>query len=434
MTDTDVTDTDVKAADPWTHRRGPLPELLPGQQPDDEDHARIIHSYAFRRLQGKTQVLGIGEALSDLYRTRLTHSLEVAELGRALLAGLGARSEGQPWAAWLPGRTLMANICLAHDLGHPPFGHAGERSLDAAMRASGSVGFEANGQTLRLLSHLETGPEPAHSGAGHGLNLTRRALLGVLKYPVAYSRAAPISLQRPPKCYLDTESGVVDWLLCALSEADRTRFTAPGGGHRSFDSRLMELADDAAYAVYDLEDSVNLELVTRGDWDELAARTPELEGVPELSAWAELVFSVDESARKRGVVALSGALVGGVEVARQALFAEPLLDLRADFTPVAAALQRFLTALVWQRVIDTPQVRGPELTASAQLRALFEAARAEPLRWLGAESRRRYAEAGDQAGRDRAICDYLAGMTDSYALRQSRRLTGESTGVQALET
>ncbi|WP_293910907.1 dGTP triphosphohydrolase [Deinococcus sp.] len=407
----------------WTLRRGPLPELLPGQQPDDEDHARIIHSYAFRRLQGKTQVLGIGEAFSDVYRTRLTHSLEVAELGRALLAGLEVRSEGQPWAALVPGRTLMANICLAHDLGHPPFGHAGERALDAAMRASGPVGFEANGQTLRLLTHLESGPEPAH-----GLNLTRRALLGVLKYPVAYSLAALVSDHRPPKCYLDTEAGVVDWLLAPLSEADRARFTAPGGGHRSFDSRLMELADDAAYAVYDFEDSVNLELVTRGDWNELAAGTPELEMVPELNAWAGLVFNADESARKRGVVALSGALVGGVEVTRQAVFAEPLLDLRADFTPAAAALQRFLTALVWQRVIDTPQVREPERLASAQLRALFGAAQAEPLRWLGAQSRRRYAEAskraeaGDQAGRDRVICDYLAGMTDSYALKQSRRL------------
>jgi dGTPase len=412
----------VTSPDPWTLRRGPAPALLPGQQPADEDHARIIHSYAFRRLQGKTQVLGIGEAGSDIYRTRLTHSLEVAELGRALLAGLEACSEGQDWADYLPGRALMANICLAHDLGHPPFGHAGERALDAAMRASGAVGFEANGQTLRLLSHLESGPEPAQHTVTFGLNLTRRALLGVLKYPVAYSQAAAVSADRPPKCYLDTEAGVVDWLLAPLSDSDRARFTDPLGRHRSFDSRLMELADDAAYAVYDLEDSVNLELVTRSDWDELAARTPELGQVPTLNDWAEMVFSTDESARKRGVAALSGALVGGALVSRQGVFAAPLLDLRADFTPAAAALQRFLTGLVWQRVIDTPQVREPERLASAQLQALFGAAQAEPLRWLGAESRRRYAEADDQAGRDRVICDYLAGMTDSYALRQARRL------------
>lgn len=408
----------------WEARRGPL--ALAVDAPESEDRAWIIHSYAFRRLQGKTQVLGARGG--DFYRTRLTHSLEVAELGRVMLDALHARPA--VWTPQIPSHTLLANICLAHDLGHPPFGHAGERTLDAAMRELNlaylddplPVGFEANGQTLRLLTHLETGPD----SGGYGLNLTRRLLLGVLKYPVAYSRAALAAQVWPPKCYLDTEQPVVDWLLAPLSAADRERLTRPApdpqGGSRSFDSRLMELADDAAYSIYDLEDGVNLGLINWENWEALAAQRPDLAGVPQLSAWAAQIFSGDEAGCKRGVAALSRALVTGVEVSWQGRFEEPLLDLRADFTPQAAALQTFLKVLVYQRVIDTPQVREPEARASALLRRLFDAAQAEPLRWLGRESRRRLAGSRSEAGRARVVCDYLAGMTDSYALALAGQL------------
>ena len=251
----------------WTQRRGPTPDSA--VRPELEDSARIIHSYAFRRLQGKTQVLGTHGG--DFYRTRLTHSLEVAELGRALLAGLQAR-EGD-WTPYLPSASLLSNICLAHDLGHPPFGHAGERTLNAAMLdlgLPGLGGFEANAQTLRLLCKLEIGPE-----AGVGLNLMRRLLLGVLKYPVAYSQALR-PLAGPPKCYFDGEAEVVEWLLSPLSAADRAEFTVPTAPGRSFDCSLMELADDAAYSVYDLEDGVNLGLIARADWAALAAERPDL--------------------------------------------------------------------------------------------------------------------------------------------------------------
>ena len=401
----------------WRQRRGPL--SASPLSPEREDHARIVHSAAFRRLQGKRQVLGTPGG--DLFRTRLTHSLEVAELGRAVLGELRRRAEQTQadWAAYLPGGTLLANICLAHDLGHPPFGHAGERALDAAMlelQVPGLGGFEANGQTLRLISKLEAAPE-----SGHGLNLTRRLLLGVLKYPVAYSQA-----QRrpghPPKCYLDSEQDVVDWLLAPLSAADRRTFTDPAGQHRSLDSRLMELADDAAYGVFDLEDGVNLELIGRSDWEELTGERPELQEIRELGRWAELIFSDDPSRRKGGVAALSRALTSGVRVRWQSLFEEPLLDLRAEFTPQAAALQAFLTTLVWQKVIDTPPIRQPEARESAGLASLFRQAQVSPDEWLGRDSRRRYSEAQSDAERARVVCDYLAGMTDSYALRQIRRL------------
>ena len=220
----------------------------------------------------------------------------------------------------------------------------------------------------------------------------------MLKYPVAYSQAALAARVWPPKCYLDTEQPVVDWLLEPLGGPDREWLTRPApdpdGGNRSFDSRLMELADDAAYSIYDLEDGVNLGLIDRNDWEALAGQRPDLAEVPQLSTWAGQIFSGDEAGCKRGVAALSRALVTGVEVSVQHRFEEPLLDLRADFTPQAAALQGFLKALVYRQVIDTPQVREPEARASALLRRLFDAAQAEPLRWLGRESRRRLEASG----------------------------------------
>lgn len=141
----------------------------------ERDLARLIHSATFRRLQAKTQVLGIGEG--DFHRTRLTHSMEVAQIGKGITKNLLSRcAEQQATDCVLPDSDLMFCVGLAHDLGHPPFGHGGEVALNFCMREHG--GFEGNGQTLRILSKIE-----AHT-PNYGLDLSRRVLLGVLKYPV----------------------------------------------------------------------------------------------------------------------------------------------------------------------------------------------------------------------------------------------------------
>ncbi|MGB0867292.1 MAG: dGTP triphosphohydrolase, partial [Granulosicoccaceae bacterium] len=170
------------------------------------DRARIVHSAAFRALQSKTQVLGLGE--NDFYRTRLTHSLEVAQVGSGIVEQLRNNADKQVHQ-WLPTVPLMDAICLAHDLGHPPFGHGGEVSLNAAMLPYG--GFEGNGQTLRILSKL------GEFSANCGIDVTRRTMLGVIKYPVPYSHVVnyseelteprPLNLQHwhPPKCVYDDE-------------------------------------------------------------------------------------------------------------------------------------------------------------------------------------------------------------------------------------
>jgi dGTPase len=262
----------------WVARQSPW------QQPSDDDRspcdvdfARIVHSGSFRRLQGKTQILSLGD--SDFYRTRLTHSLEVAQIASGLVRQLRMRFENHRASEHLPCESLVQAIGFAHDLGHPPFGHAGEVALNYCMRKHG--GFEGNGQTLRILTKLERFSE------NHGSNLTRRSLLGVLKYPAPYSdvvnpnivagmndsltsiRLIDRSNSKPPKCFFDAETDVVNWVLEPFTSDDREVFcsSTPTDTHRkpchkSLDCSIMDLADDIAYGVHDLEDVIALGLVS----------------------------------------------------------------------------------------------------------------------------------------------------------------------------
>ena len=193
----------------------------------ERDRSRIIHSAAFRRLQGKTQVFTAGEG--DFFRTRLTHSLEVAQIGKGLAIRLGANPE------------LVEAVSLIHDIGHPPFGHSGEKELKRLMKPYG--GFEANAQNIRILTKLET-----KSDRYEGLNLTRATIDGQLKYKEAFDPSKK-------KFVYEEDTCLVDW----ASKDARTAVTEsdPGKGWKSFECEIMDWADEVAYAVHDLEDSIH---------------------------------------------------------------------------------------------------------------------------------------------------------------------------------
>jgi dGTPase len=443
------------APSPWTERRSEssTARSSDARDPFDIDYARIIHSASFRRLQGKTQILNLGDG--DFYRTRLTHSLEVGQIAGGLVKHLSAFSGEHPAAEHLPPLPLIQALGFAHDLGHPPFGHGGEVALNYCMRDHG--GFEGNGQTLRLLTRLE------NFSREDGSNLTRRTLLGLLKYPVAYSAVAnpecaprldprPTALKiidrhrsKPPKCYLDSEAGAVDWLLAPLSGADRTRFqtTEPKAGkhgrplHKSLDCSVMDIADDIAYGVHDLEDALSLGLIREADFRE---------AVPEKVCAAFCDFRLKHYADKVGndpyndlvgnlfgpgqrrkmiVNIIVNHLISAIAFTENSDFSEPLLRYRAVLPDGQGVFLKALKDFVWDKVIRCAQVQQMEFKGQTMVVAVFEVFATDPEAYLPTDAFQRYKAAGEDM---RVICDHIAGMTDAHLMRTYERLFSPRMG------
>ncbi|WP_460272255.1 anti-phage deoxyguanosine triphosphatase [Celeribacter sp. ULVN23_4] len=439
----------------WLERR----ENWPGHSEDargagDIDYARVIHSASFRRLQGKTQILNLGD--SDFYRTRLTHSLEVAQIAGGLAKQLAQSCPDHPATPHLPDRSMIQAIGCSHDLGHPPFGHGGEVALNYCMHGAG--GFEGNGQSLRILSRLESFSQTA------GANLTRRSLLGLLKYPVAYSRAqnsalrpklsdSPATLKlidttasTPPKCYLDSEQDVVDWVLAPLSPETRSAFCEAGpiqpGEHRkplhkSFDCSIMDLADDIAYGVHDLEDAIALSLLTREDFianvpeeefsDFLAmlkAKYPDQFGNDVYGQMLDGLFG-DRNTRKRFISRFVNYFITAVAYDEEPAFEEPLLRYRVALPAARRPVLKALKRLVFKVVIKSPNVQQLEFKGQQMVVSVFEALCSDPDRLLPREHQERFATS---AGDLRVICDYVASMTDAALLKTYERLFAPRMG------
>ena len=409
----------------------------------ERDNARLIHSSAFRRLQSKTQVLGLGE--SDFYRTRLTHSMEVAQIGIGILKWLkNKHKEQQEIQEALPQSALLNSICLAHDIGHPPFGHGGEVALNVCMREHG--GFEGNGQTLRILAKLDKYTE------SHGMNPTLRMLLGVLKYPASYSDtvrpeiygAVPAqpwlckaSEQKPPKCFLNDEKGVVDWVLSPLNATERDEFTkASENGakkhkktkYKGLDTSIMELADDISYSLHDLEDAIALGLVTRKDWDDYcnAGEHKQLFTDCDMNpseAGVEL-FSGASHIRKKCIGGFVHKLITSISVADAGLpgATTALLKWNAVMEPAPRKMMDRIADLVRDKVIKSPNVQQLEFKGQKLVMELFQALASDPERLLPLSTHDRYKQASNDQGKMRVICDFVSGMTDEYATRMYEKI------------
>lgn len=419
----------------------------------DVDYGRVVHSGSFRRLQGKTQILNLGD--SDFYRNRLTHSLEVAQIAGGITKYLGHTYPKHGAVDFLPDLSMIQAVGFTHDLGHPPFGHGGEVALNYCMRGHG--GFEGNGQTLRILSRLEKFSE------NHGADLARRTLLGVLKYPVPFSKAANPALRpapvkgptaltlidravsKPPKCYLDSEQDVVDWILEPLSAGDRSRFTAFSAGtdkhnkplHKSFDCSIMDLADDIGFGVHDLEDAVAMGLISKTDFCKavppeacsvylnwLLERYKSDAGNNVYNYFVEMLFS-DGRARKRCISRMVNFLIGNCHIETLDEFEEPLLRYRAAMQPEPRKFLQALKDAVHQLVISSPSVQHLEFKGQRMVVAVFETFMTEPKAFLPRDTYALYEKAGDPV---RVICDHISGMTDSFLLKTYERLFSPRMG------
>jgi dGTPase len=339
------------------------------------DRDRLIHSVAFRRLRHKTQVFVAPDG--DHYRVRLTHSLEVAQIGRTMARALGLNED------------LTEAFCLAHDLGHPPFGHAGEDALSEALAEAG--GFDHNAHTIRIVTRLET-PYPDFDG----LNLSWEALEGLAKH-----------------------NGPILKPTCAMAEANR-EWDLELGSWPGLEAQVAAIAydnhdvDDGLRAgLLEIEELIELPLVRRL-WDAVDERHPGL--------------SVEK--RQRALVRdMIGYMVGDVlaETERRVRDAgvETIDNVRAAGAPLAgfsemlAAEERELKSFLYQRLYDLAQLKPVRIEAERVVRDLAAAYRADPS--LLPEWWRR---GGDEVERLRTIGDFIAGMTDRFAIARHEELVG----------
>jgi dGTPase len=405
------------------------------RSPYQRDKARIMHCAAFRRLQAKTQVVGVG--ISDFYRTRLTHSLEAAQIGTGITAQLVQKYPDIASALRLD-EHLIESISLAHDIGHPPFGHGGEIALHYMMSEYG--GFEGNGQTFRILTKLESYSE--HDG----MNLARRSLLGVVKYPNFISALnnqhyhpqkperfsqVKASQWHPPKALFDCDIDAFEWMTSPLSHTDKQHYMLADKRpdqhsktrHKSVDCSIMELADDIAYGIHDLEDAIVMGLIGQSAFSREVSDKLVTLNIPWLSEQAQhletQLFHDTAFKRKNAIGALVNCFITAIEIERLHLFDEPLLDHNAKLpSPHHQALLVFKN-FVFTYVIKKPEIQLLEYKGQQIVMAIFEAFASEPARLLPKNTAQRWRVASEQnqALGMRVIADYISGMTDEYANR-----------------
>lgn len=353
--------------------------------PFARDRDRIIHSTAFRRLKEKTQVFVAHEG--DHYRTRLTHSLEVAQIARSISTALGLDND------------LAETVALAHDLGHPPFGHAGEDALDEAMKPWG--GFDHNVQTFRVVAKLE------HRYPDfEGLNLTWETLEGVIKHN------GPVTdkLGRPSWSMVRTFDKTYDLKL---------------GTWASAEAQVAAIADDIAYNNHDVDDGLQAGLFQLEDLYEVPLIGPIL-----LAVRAERPDLDDRLTRLEAVRRMIGAMIDDVmgetlRRAHQGNLGSPddvrnlghaLVAFSPDMNEDLARLRAFLMERMY-RHWKVNRTRSQARRIIAEMFSLFMAEpEVLPSEWFALSQNR------DEAGRARIVCDYIAGMTDRYAIEEHRKL------------
>ncbi len=397
------------------------------KRPDDYrtpfqiDRDRILYTSAFRRLQSKTQVFLSGEY--DFYRTRLTHSLEVAQIGRSICCRLQATNEALGDDYYID-PDLVEAACLSHDIGHPPFGHAGERVLHELMRDKG--GFEGNAQTLRLLTETIYGDR--------GMDPSRAFLDATLKYKTLLSETP----EAHNHFVYDTQRQFLEFSFGGDAFIAKLQPGSQRNGFKSVECQIMDWADDTAYSLNDIVDGNNAGFIT----------------LEHLERWAEAnetsqaedkhIDDLCTAIRRRRLEPLMGKKVGEFIAAADIVpapdsFMSPhsaRYRYNVIVSPEAAAESQLYKRMSLDLVFRSPQLQQLDHKASRVLGELYKiftdnylGGRKRPLRLLPDATEAALADAaGDECKSARVICDTLAQMTDRFAVRTYRRLVDPEFG------
>lgn len=388
------------ACQPDASRGRLFPERMSSfRSPFQRDRDRIIHSSAFRRLKHKTQVFVEHEG--DYYRTRLTHSIEVAQVARTISGVLGLNTD------------LAEAIALAHDLGHTPFGHTGEDALGLLMEPYG--GFDHNAQALRIVTRLER-----HYADFDGLNLTWEALEGIAKHN------GPVIGPNADKKH----EGPLPYALAEVNAAWDLELDT----HASAEAQVAAIADDVAYSHHDLHDGLRSGLFTEDDLMELPVTGPAFEEVDRLYPGLEKMRRRHEALRR-----VFGRMVEDVIAVAQNRLAAAQPKSVDEIRHMGTTVIRFskplyqelkaIRSFLFHRMYRAPSVMAERARVTRFLNDLFPLFMARP-ELLPPEWRADVEAAQDEVALARIVADYVAGMTDRFAIQEHERLLG---GDQALD-
>ncbi|MGJ8671635.1 dGTP triphosphohydrolase [Rubritalea sp.] len=404
-----------------TERLKEEPERDDFRTPFQIDRDRVLHTPSFRRLQSKTQVFWSGEY--DFYRTRLTHSLEVAQIGRSICQYLNKTSEFLSKDYYIDSDLIEA-ACLSHDLGHPPFGHAGETSLNRLMANAG--GFEGNAQTLRLLT------ERIFTARKSGMNPTRAFLDSVLKYKTLWSELKSKNGGKVPKNHFiyDEQMGYLDWVFDGRDFAIEQTPGKQRDAFKAIECQIMDWADDVAYCLNDLADSVRAGFLT----------------IQKIEQWAEL----------NGFSIIEGSALGDLLDAIRRDRLEPMMGRRIGKYLQAVSLEEdhnWMSAVSnryhYKLVVDEKMREESEVFKKLAFDVVFLSTELNQLefkgnymleklwnllcdRYLNGEGQMYHLLPGDIAAeiaeaeqpehKQRLLCDFLASLTDGSTARLYKRL------------
>lgn len=383
------------------------------------DRDRLIHSSEFRRLQGKTQVFLPGE--SDYYRTRLTHSIEVSQIGRSITNYITKKHSEVFNDKYFIDEDLVESACLAHDLGHPPFGHAGERTLNRLMKDYG--GFEGNGQTLRLL----TDTFYTVGDGRRGMKPTRAFVDAILKYKSVYSR-----FDNPKNHFIyDYQREYVDFVFDGKELPGELHDPHKLNDFKSIECQIMDWADDSAYAVNDLVDSISggfINLAKLQKWRKLNSENlteSQNESLDKIEKW------IAEDKYKSKFGSEIGEFIHACSIEERATFMDDLTN-RYKYV-LAIDEEKFKRIAMYKKiavdlVFRTPQLHQMEFKGDQMIQKMFDAFTKNyvdeitGIELLPNFTNNLIKQESEKGKRARLVCDYLAGMTDAFALINYKRL------------